>query len=74
MVEWVGDMDEHDNTEDEFTTVQFSNLYFMRLRYNLWQTINLHSLGGCVRIKGWVCTYQFPFLIEEEVGISMNLK
>ena len=28
---------------------------FMHLRYNLWQMISLHSLGGCVRIKGWVC-------------------
>ena len=33
---------------------------FMHLRYNLWQMISLHSLGGCVSIKGWVCTYQFP--------------
>uniref|UniRef100_M4C369 Uncharacterized protein n=1 Tax=Hyaloperonospora arabidopsidis (strain Emoy2) TaxID=559515 RepID=M4C369_HYAAE len=32
----------------------------MHLRYNLWQMISLYSLGGCVRIKGWVCTYQFP--------------
>ena len=25
----------------------------MHLRYNLWQMINLYSLTGCVRIKGW---------------------
>ena len=32
----------------------------MPLRFNMRQTINLNSSHGCVRIKGWVCTYQFP--------------
>ena len=33
---------------------------FVHLRYKLWKMISLHSLGVRVRIKGWVCTYQFP--------------
>uniref|UniRef100_M4BQF2 Uncharacterized protein n=1 Tax=Hyaloperonospora arabidopsidis (strain Emoy2) TaxID=559515 RepID=M4BQF2_HYAAE len=34
-------------------------LIIFGVRYNLWQMINLYSLIGCVRIKGWVCTYKF---------------
>ena len=39
---------------------------FMHLRYNLWQMISLHSLGGCVRIKRWVCTNQ-------KVGVYLSI-
>ena len=44
----------------------------MHLRYNVWQMISLHSLGGCVRIKEWVCTYQFPSVIASLKGEAIG--
>ena len=32
----------------------------MHIRYNVWQTVNLQVDWVCT-LKGWVCTYQFPF-------------
>ena len=45
---------------------------FMYLRYNLWQMISFYSLGWCIRIKGWVCTYQFPISAVFKFVLNSN--